>query len=181
MASLRPLRLLCAALLAIVGLSGCLAGGEEADRPAAQTRPHVRTFPAHVAPGTSVRITYPTPYALGDRPPAARTAKLRVGPPSVQSYDNYHVVFRGPGGSDCRGRLHFAVGYPVPHTQRRSASALVRPTRRGTPSPRGLWCQGRFTGHVEFRQPDRDPAIPFERLGRFTFEVASEGRRSASR
>jgi hypothetical protein len=121
------------------------------------------TVPARIAPSEPLHVTFSTPWAIGDRPQGKR----------VVMADNYHVIFHGPGGRDCSGRLDFALGYLARH--KRAATRMVRiPPRReeNAVKPARSWCLGRYSGHVEFRQPDRSPPLPFPRLGGFTFRVA---------
>jgi hypothetical protein len=94
----------------------------------------------------------------GDQDFGARTA---------QSYDNYHVIFTGPGGRDCRGRFHFAVGYLTKRQRKPTRTVVIQAPNGSNPN----WCPGRYAGHVDYRQPDRSPGIPFERLGSFSFVV----------
>jgi hypothetical protein len=135
----------------------------------------VRVSPRQASVDEAIRVTFPTPYALGDRTRNGRGVRTRFGPATAAGYDSYQVVFEGPGGKRCHGRLRYAAG-SIPPPKRRSSShtEIVEPRRLalGRRSP-PRWCPGRFAGHVEFRQPERDPPIAFERLGGFSFEVTA--------
>jgi hypothetical protein len=147
----------------LVGLCGCGAenGGDEKKDSAAP----VTAEPEVIGPTDSVALTFPTPYVIGDSTRNGATArKLEVGPRTAQSYDNYHMVASGPGGRGCDGVRRFAGGYGTWSRRRPSQTVTIRPPRRG-------WCPGRYSGTVDYRQPDRQPPIPFEILGRFSFTV----------
>jgi hypothetical protein len=96
----------------------------------------------------------------------------QAGPRTAQSYDNYHVIFSGPGGRDCRGRFSFTLGYLTDEQRTKTRTVVIKRPGLQIPSHANEnWCPGRYTGHVEYRQPDRDPPIPFEPLGKFSFVV----------
>lgn len=122
----------------------------------------ITVLPEHPSPTDGIRITFPTPYAIGDLP--------RYGGRPAQSFDNYHVIFRGPGGRDCRpSGFRFALGYPTAKRPRPTRTVVIqRPGLQTRTRKRQNWCPGRYSGHVEYRQPDQRP---FERLGRFSFSV----------
>lgn len=153
----------------VAAASACSPGEDQPKAPGAkksaipvhsQAATTVSPRPAH--PSDAIRITFPTPYSVGDVP--------RYGDRPAQTVDNYHVIFRGPGGRDCRpGGFRFAVGYLT--EKRRQPRRTVVVKRPGLQSParhNENWCLGRFSGHVEYRQPDQRP---FERLGTFAFTV----------
>jgi hypothetical protein len=121
---------------------------------------------------SSIRITFPTPYAIGDLTTNSARASTETGPSTAQSYDNYHVIFSGPGGSGCQGRFNFTLGYLTEERRTKTRTVVIKRSGLQIPSRAShKWCPGRYTGHVEYRQPDRDPPIPFEWLGRFSFVV----------
>jgi hypothetical protein len=130
--------------------------------------------PAEIASTESLHITFPTPWAIGDHPAYARHRRPHPLPfIRVVAADNYHVLFAGPGGEHCTDRLHFELGWSA--RRRRAATRTVAiPPRRDENAvrPARSWCPGRYAGHVEFRQPDRSPPLPFPRLGRFAFRVS---------
>lgn len=136
-------------------------------------RPAIEVAPETPRPRDSIRITFATPYVIGDMTRnGKRAGEQDVGPSTAQSYDNYHVIFSGPGGRACKSVLHFALGYLT--ERRRIATRTVVIKRPGRQAPRRVntnWCPGRYAGHVEYRQPDRSPGIPAERLGTFSFAV----------
>ena len=165
-----------------VGLSLAVAGcasRDQGSRPSVSEEERsarasaVTVAPERPRPRDALHITFPTPYALGDMTRNGRLAgEQNFGPRRAQSYDNYHVVFTGPGRPDCGGRLNFALGYSTARRRTRTRTVVIR--RRDMPNRDGAnpnWCPGRYSGHVEYRQPDRSPGIPFERLGSFAFIV----------
>ncbi len=88
---------------------------------------------------------------------------------------NYHVLLQGPGGKRCSRRLHFAMGF-VPGTHK--AKWVYGHLTPGRSSPAAglingrLWCGGRFTGRVEFRDFSVHKDYPVRRpAGKFTFTV----------
>lgn len=111
--------------------------------------------------GGRARLTFPTPYVIGDM---TRNGRKADGVPgdlrTAHSYDNYHVLLTGPAGSHCRHH-RVAAGYGFLTTERRAPGRTVR-----FHVPR---CPGRYTGTVEYFQPDRQPPIEHELLGRFVF------------
>jgi hypothetical protein len=159
-----------------LAMAGC-ASHDPAPRPSGSEKarsaraPAVTAAPERLRPRDAVHITFPTPYAIGDMTRNGRLAgEQDFGPRRAQSYDNYHVIFTGPGGRDCSGRLDFALGYLTVKRRTRTRTVVIR--RRDLPKPDGSnWCPGRYSGHVEYRQPERSPGIPFERLGSFAFIV----------
>jgi hypothetical protein len=151
---------------AALALGAC--GDDDVDEPA-PVRPHSDLL----APGEPLRLTFPTPYAIGDETRNGR--RVRTRPKRAGGYDNYHVILRGPGGTDCRGRLDYALGHATEERRTEERTIVIRPRRLGLGGPRDkgppLWCPGAYRGHVEYRQPEREPPIPFERLGEFAFSV----------
>lgn len=89
------------------------------------------------------------------------------------------MLLEGPGGRDCRDRYNFAGGYLTEKRRTRTRTRTVAIGRPGSSLHRSTdnedWCPGRYNGYVEYRQPDRDPTIPFEQLGRFFFTVGDRG------
>jgi hypothetical protein len=163
-----PGRVALAAACAALALPGSGCGDEPGD----PTPPPVRAEPALLGPADTLHVIFPTPYSTGDATRLGRRARPRFGPATAQSYDNYHVIFDGPGGRACGERLHFAVGYETRRQRTRERAVTIRPTRYSrTAASAATWCPGRYHGHVEYRQPDRQPRIPFEPLGRFAFRV----------
>jgi hypothetical protein len=156
------------AALLTVG-AGC--GGDDAPTPPAAPRerpPAIEVSPAAPHPSSAIRITFPTPYAIGD---TTRNGAKGGSPRTAESFDNYHVIFVGPRGPRCRGT--FRGGYLTERLRTRRRSVVIDPQRIAPPrSSTTRWCPGGYSGHVEFRQPDRSPPIPFERLGGFSFRVA---------
>lgn len=68
--------------------------------------------------------------------------------------------------------MRFAVGYLTGEQRASTRTVLVRRPGLQTPRQRNAnWCPGRYAGYVEYRQPDRTPGIPFERLGALGFVV----------
>jgi hypothetical protein len=155
-------------VLAVTSLAvaGC-GGGEDGNQP--PVRPHSD----RLAPAEPLRLTFPTPYAIGDQTRNGRRVQTR--PKRAAGYDNYHVILTGPGGVDCRGRLEYASGEATSTARAEERTVVIRPRRLGVAGPRdkgpALWCRGEFRGRVEYRQPERTPPIPFERLGEFSFSV----------
>lgn len=109
---------------------------------------------------------FPTPYAIGDETENGKKHPQRFGPETAQSYDNYHVVVTGPAGPRCDRKRRFGVGYLTEERRRPERTVTVRP-----PFPRNdpRWCPGHHLGTVSYYQPDRNPGIPPERLGKFSF------------
>jgi hypothetical protein len=110
-----------------------------------------------------VRVTYPTPYKIGDMTKFGRNAGDNwAGPRKAQPYDSYRVIFRGPGGVHCRADRARDYGFLVPKNL-----TATRSDSFGRPR-----CPGRFRGIVALRQPER-PRVQQERLGSFEFTVAA--------
>jgi hypothetical protein len=147
------------ALTLLVTAALCSCGGSAVGKPA---RPGV-AVPARIAPSEPLHVTFPTPWAIGDRPQGKR----------VIAADNYHVLFTGPGGERCDKRLHFEGGWSVRRKRAHKRTVRIPPSRdKYGLKPARSWCPGRYAGHVEFRQPDRTPPLPFPSLGRFSFLVS---------
>jgi hypothetical protein len=157
------------AIAPLVVLCSCGGSSAAVEHPA---RPQV-TVPATLKASQPLHVTFPTPWAIGDRPAYARRRRPRPRPfIRVIAADNYHVLFTGPGGKRCTERLHFELGWGA--LRRRAATRTVRiPPLRDeyAVKPAKSWCPGRYKGHVEFRQPDRSPPLPFPPLGSFSFRV----------
>jgi hypothetical protein len=158
-------------IAALVLACGCgKSSGTAPPREASWTA--VTISPARAAPAQAVRVTFPTPYKIGDTTKNGSRVHTRFGPSTAQSYDNYHVLIYGPSGRRCRGHLRFALGYLTARRSRRERTVTIGPLRFGAGRPRArTWCAGDFRGRVEYRQPDRRPPIPFEQLGNFGFSV----------
>lgn len=153
--------------------AACLAAGCDSGQEAGTVRTgstsslgdrrSVRVEPERAGLRAGISLTFPTPYSLGDQTRnGVRAGELEVGPRKAQSYDNYHVIYEGPRGRGCSYRS--AKGYPTGASRTRTRTILITPRQR--------WCPGRYLGRVEYRQPDRAPAIPFEILGWFSFVIA---------
>jgi hypothetical protein len=168
-----------ALLPAVCALGLACGGGGDAgttarrDAATVTTRPDIAVRPAHPRTGDTLRVTFPTPYAVGDiTHNGAQAADPELG--RAQSFDNYHLIFGGPGGRDCLGRYRFRLGYPAVRARARMRTVDVPPPGRQVPRrANARWCPGSYEGRVEFRQPERDPPIPFERLGTLRFVVAA--------
>lgn len=159
-------RVLPAVVMSALAVTAAACGGAGTASGTRAERQAIRVAPERPTPREAVRITFPTPYSIGDTTRnGERAGELDYGPRTAQSYDNYHVIFSRTGGRDCSGRVHFAQGYA---TERRRATSRTVVIERH-------WCSGRYTGHVEYRQPERSPGIPFEWLGTFSFTVDDAG------
>jgi hypothetical protein len=159
-------------VLFLAVVNGCGQGPHPAaDRRVGQ-RSSVKVAQVHLAAREQLRVTFPTPYKVGDVTANGSKVATRLGPSSAQSYDNYHLVIDGPGGSSCKAPLRFKLGYLTEARGQASRTVVIGPVRFGAGQPRTrTWCAGTYEGYVEYRQPDRTPAIPFERLGSFSFSV----------
>ena len=155
--------------LLLAGVSACSRGEDQATPPDAKTAAArarspsaITVSPEPARPTDALRIMFPTPYAIGDVP--------RYGDRPAESFDNYHVIFSGPGGRHCRsGGFRFALGYLTEKRPRPSRTVVIkRPGLQSRSRDQQNWCSGRYSGHVEYRQPDQPP---FERLGAFSFSV----------
>ena len=166
-----PARYIAAAfVLALAVLCGC--GQDERTSPHGFQSRLVTVSPIHAAPEDPLHITFRTPYKIGDTTANGSKVRTQFGARTAQSYDNYHLLIYGPGGQRCHARLRFELGFLTEERPRRSRSIVVGPLRFGAARPRArTWCAGKYSGRVEYRQPDRTPPIPFEQLGSFRFSV----------
>ncbi|HEX6714750.1 MAG TPA: hypothetical protein VF066_15265 [Thermoleophilaceae bacterium] len=93
-----------------------------------------------------------------------------------QLRDRYWFILHGPGGRRCEGTVTDRVG--VTPTRRAKAVAVDLPGVRIVTSRQivpGPWCEGTFTGRVEFR--DWRPRLQryvVHRIGSFSVQVQAE-------
>lgn len=130
--------------------------------PARAAAPPVTVDPAVGDPGTAFHVQAPASF------------------PIRQTRDRYWFVLHGPGGRQCETTVTDRVGITPPRGARVVAVDLpgvrVVTSRQVVPGP---WCEGNFTGHVEFRDwRPRSRRYVVHRIGTFSVEVQPAAQQS---
>jgi hypothetical protein len=111
---------------------------------------------------------------VGD-PDTAFHVEVAASFPIRQVRDRYLFVLHGPGGRKCETSVTDRVGITPPRRAKRVAVDLpgvrVVNSRQIVPGP---WCEGTFSGHVEFRDwRPRARKFVVHRIGTFSVQVES--------